>query len=78
MTPDNVINLRWKLQDRGNQYVEFIKTLRAATGWGVKEAMNFDERLYINAGVVHQIKVKAKLRNSLINDFKKINNLETF
>ena len=74
----NKINLRWKTNDRGNQFVEFIKKIRIATGWGLKEAKDFADMLTSSVGVVKQIEVKSDQRNALIAQFRQIYNLEVF
>lgn len=74
----NKINLRWKTNDRGNQFFVFIKKIRNATGLGIKEAKDFVDDLTTHVGVVKQIEVKSEHRQSLIAQFREIYNLEVF
>lgn len=74
----NKINLRWRhINDTGNQYVEFIKKLRMATGWGLKEAKDFADILK-SSGTAKAIEVKSEHRQALIDDFRNITYLEAF
>ena len=58
------ISLRWKnIGNAGKQYVQFIKTLRNITGWGLKEAKDMTEQLpaeIIKGGKPEDVKAAAE------------------
>lgn len=73
------ISLRWRnIGNTGKQYVQFIKSIRNLTGWGLKEAKDFADELY-TSGIVKILKItEGRNRSDAIKLFREIQDLEAY